>query len=176
MAVTDQHSAIQFGWVDPQEDPAVQRLELRTSIETPIDPRKIEMIYDRPSDTFYFLLFGRERPSVVVGGRDPISFLADPETGEFVGFHVEDFFAYAATEMPRLLEAVEIADLRGISRGQVRKERHKILGYRGRLRAWVHRMTWRIQIRTRSRRQAVVRGLIRDEALGFPAGSAALST
>lgn len=173
MAVTDQTPAVQLGWIDPREESAVEKLELRADISSPIDLRKIEMIYDRPSDTFSFLFYGRGRPSVVIGDGDPISSLADPETGELLGIQIEDFFAFAAVEHPQLLEAVEHADLRGITREQARKERAKILGYRGRLSGWVRQTSWRIKLRTRSRRRAVVGHLFNDDSFGISTGPVA---
>lgn len=171
MAVTEQPAAIQFGDIDPREESPVEQLKLQLNRHTMIDPLKIEMIYDHPSDTFSFLFYGRARPSVVVGDGDPLSLLADSETGELLGFQVENYFASAAVDYPQILETMEYADLRGITREQVQQKRHKILGYRGRLSAWARRTSWRIRMRTRSRRQAVVRRLINDDSFGLSVGS-----
>lgn len=167
MAVTEQPAAIHFGDVDPQEESPVEKLKLQMNGKTTIDPRQIEMIYDHPSDTFSFLFYGRGRPSVVVGDGDPVSFLADPETGELLGFQIENYFTSAAIDYPQILDAFEHADLRGITLEQVRKKRHLMLGYRGRLSAWARRTSWRVRMRTRSRRHAVVRRLINDDSFGL---------
>lgn len=47
----------------------------------------------------------------------------DPETDEVVGFHIEDFLAYAVKRRPVLLHALARAELHGVSAADVARMR-----------------------------------------------------
>lgn len=133
-----------------------------------IDPDKLVLSYDRPSDMLLIFLDGRERRSVVIAGQDYGFALVDPATNELVGVQIEDFLARAVKAQPHLIDLLNYAELRGMTIDEVRQERQAALGYGGRFQAWAEH-----EVRSRRRpaglrKQAAVRALLDDDRLGLP--------
>lgn len=95
-----------------------------------IDPTATVFDYDRTSDTLLVHFFGRGEPaiSVPIDGQEieSVFLLVHPMTDRVVGLHLEDFLSRCVPERPEYLDALDVADLRGITRDEVAALRHRI--------------------------------------------------
>jgi len=123
--------------IDPAEEPTIRRFRPKPTEASKVDPTKVVVSYDRPSDTLMIHLFGRQRDSVSVQAARNIYVLADPDTEEVVGVHVEGFLARMVRDAPEAIDILEHAELRGITPMEVRSLRSEALGRRQRLAAWL---------------------------------------
>ncbi|MDQ3692523.1 MAG: hypothetical protein M3464_02695 [Chloroflexota bacterium] len=165
MAVTTSPPGGSYDPIDPSEQPSIQEFEIRLPTVR-IDASKAVMTYDRLSDTFLLLLYGRERLWVATGGRSYIYALVDPTTEEFVGWQIEDFLARAVREEPGWVEVLGYAELLGMTVEDVRVVRHQVLGYRGRFLTWLRRALRSLVRKSRQQRQAIVDDLLTREPHG----------
>jgi hypothetical protein len=153
MAVMPSTSSRQFEPIDPNEKPPIQEFDIRLPTED-VDADKVVMTYDRLSDTLLLLFYGRDRLWVATGGASYLYALVDPTTEELVGWQIEDFLARAVKAEPRWVEALDYAELLGMTIADVREVRHQVLGYRGRFWSWLawarHSLTGRQQRRTKT--------------------------
>ncbi|MDQ3694492.1 MAG: hypothetical protein M3464_12825 [Chloroflexota bacterium] len=90
----------------------------------------------------------------------------DVDTDEVVGLQIEDYVIRAGREHSSLVELLDVADLLGMTVDDVRRERHRILGYRGRCKLWLRRMIERVTRRGESRKQHLIEGLLSEGPLG----------
>jgi hypothetical protein len=95
-----------------------------------IDPEKITISYDRPSDTLLVHLFGRGRPSISVPIDRYLYVMVDPDTEDVIGIHIEGFLAQAVPEHPQQIAILDFAELRGMTPGEVRALQRERLGLR----------------------------------------------
>jgi hypothetical protein len=93
-----------------------------------VDPDKVIIRYDRPSDTLLVHLFGRGRPSISVPVDRYLYVMVDPDTESIIGIHIEGFLAQAVKEHPRQIEILDYAELSGMTVGEVRTQQREILG------------------------------------------------
>ncbi len=84
-----------------------------------IDPSGAIISYDAPSDTLFVHLGGRGRPAISVETADEVFALADPATGEVVGFQIEGFAHRQLVAHPELGEALDATELHGITTDRV---------------------------------------------------------
>lgn len=84
-----------------------------------IDPSGAVISYDAPSDTLFVHLGGRGRPAVSIETADEVFALADPETGEVVGFQIEGFAHRQLVAHPEFGEALDATELHGITTDRV---------------------------------------------------------
>ena len=80
----------------------------------------------------------------------------DSNTDELVGLQIEDFLFSAVKDRPALITLLDHARLLGMTVAEVRHERQRALGYRGRLKLWIERMIEAVTRRGESNRQDVV--------------------
>lgn len=139
--------------INVYEEPEIETFNPTPPDLDAVDFSKVVVSYDRDSDTFIVQLFGRGRDTVSVGGPKFLYALVDPDTNECVGFHVEHFLAHHVRLCPRLLDMLEDADLRGISRDEVRALRHRLMSPRQRLESRLRRLS---RGRPEARKRAVV--------------------
>lgn len=84
-----------------------------------LDLNRLVISYDRDSDTLMLHFFGRRVPGVSVPIDDHLLVRLSRDRSTVIGLQIEGFLAHVARERPRLLRALECAELRGISREQV---------------------------------------------------------
>lgn len=88
-----------------------------------IDPSRIEVEYDRESDTFHVDLFGAGRRAKVLHVGSVVDLRLDPGTHVIVGYQIEGFLTAAVYRHPELLE---FAALAGISEAEIAAIRQRI--------------------------------------------------
>ena len=98
-----------------QQQPDDQWVRLHWPDSTVIDARRSVICYDHDSDTLFVHFHGRGRPAVSLLVGDYVYLLVDSRTDEVVGLQVEDVLTEAIDEHPILLDALSVAELRGIS-------------------------------------------------------------
>lgn len=80
---------------------------------------KLTFTYDAASDTMFVDFYGPGRPAVSVeierGDHDYVFQRVDLETQEVIGLQIEDFLAYAVYQDPYMLDALDFAELVGIT-------------------------------------------------------------
>jgi hypothetical protein len=91
-----------------------------------IDPDKVVVSYDRPTDTLFIHLYGRGREAVSEVGGDYWYTLVDLRTDEVLGFQIEDFLERAVAIDPELLELLEITEVDGRTAGELRRRGYPI--------------------------------------------------
>ena len=96
-----------------------------------LDLRRAVISYDRASDTLIVHLYGRGRPAVSVPSprplaRDFVFLRLDPKTDELVGIQVEDVLRLYAADHPEVLDLLERAELRGITREELARIRERL--------------------------------------------------
>jgi hypothetical protein len=131
-----------------------------------MDREQSDLIYDRPTDTMLVLPHGRDRASFAVNIVDSYFVLVDAKTEELIGIQIEDYLYRAVREDPFLVELLDYADLLGMTVEDVRHERHRVLGYRGRFKLWLERIGQGIARRNESRQQYLVDTLQNRGRLG----------
>lgn len=124
-----------------------------------VDISKVAFSYDRESDTLLLHLFGLGRQTVSVVGPRFLYALVDSDTEEFVGFHAEHFLAHFVRLHPELFDILDVAELRGISRQEIRSLRHRLFSPRQRLMARL-RQLWTVRPDTKKR--AVLKQFLDD--------------
>ncbi|MCA9879078.1 MAG: hypothetical protein KC442_14905 [Thermomicrobiales bacterium] len=114
--------------LDTVDEPVLRQIQPRPFRWDDVDPGKIAIAYDRPSDTLLIHLFGRGRPAVSVLVDRYLYALADPESDQIVGIHIEGFLAQAVKEHPQEIAVLDHAKLRGITPVEVWGLQRDILG------------------------------------------------
>jgi hypothetical protein len=100
-----------------------------------VDPERVDIRYDLPSDTLIMHLFGRGRGSVSVPIDRYLYVMVDPDTEEIIGIHIEGFLAQAVKEHPRHIDLLDFAELRGLTPADVRELQRPTVGI------W-HQVAW----------------------------------
>lgn len=165
MAITPEAEPEIVSRIDPAEEVNIRNFDLRMPAVSTFGPEG-ELIYDRPSDTMLILPHGRDRASFVVYVIDDFAVLVDVDTEEIVGFQIEDFLHSAVKAEPSLVELLKFADLQGMTFEDVRRERHRVLGYRGRFRVWLERMAGTVARRGEAHAHNVVEASLNRGRLG----------
>lgn len=91
-----------------------------------IDPAKVVISYDRDSDTLMVHLYGRGLPAVSIYRGDGWYMRWNREQERVVGLQLEGFLARAVLDHPDLLDALDVADLRGITLEEVARVRRDV--------------------------------------------------
>ena len=91
-----------------------------------IDLSRVVVSYDRESDTLMLHLRGRGQPGISVVADDGFYVRLDRDRKQILGFQIEGFLARVARERPELLDALDVAELRGISFKEVARLRREI--------------------------------------------------
>lgn len=84
-----------------------------------VDLGQVAMSYDRDSDMLLVHFGARGRAGVVDYIGDYLALLTDVESQDVVGVQIEDFLSTAVLDDPSLLNLLDLAELRGITREQV---------------------------------------------------------
>ncbi len=92
-----------------------------------IDAEKVFVSYDRESDSVTVHLFGTGIPGVSLNVTDEMMLRWDRDGERLVGFQIEHFLSRVAPEHPHLLDILDIAELRGITAGEVGEIRREIV-------------------------------------------------
>lgn len=126
-----------------------------------MDPDRFVVTYDRLSDTMYVHFFDRSPPAVSfplnTGESDYLYLRGDVETGQVVGFQIEDFLSYAVDRHPGLVDLLDMAELRGITPAEVAEVRRGPMAGGRRSRrccAWRTRTSRRRRGQCRSRQES----------------------
>jgi len=91
-----------------------------------LDSDAVVIAYDRISDTLMIHFFGRGRAATsvpvedTVDGRDLVFARLDRATDEVVGIQVEEFLDVYVKARPEMIKLLSVAELRGITRDDVR--------------------------------------------------------
>ncbi|MDQ3694837.1 MAG: hypothetical protein M3464_14610 [Chloroflexota bacterium] len=152
--------------IDPTEEAKIRQFDPRMPDFFAFGQVEAELIYDRPLDTMLILPHGRDRASFVFYLVDDYALLVDVDTEEVIGVQIEDFLHSAVNGEPSLVELFTFADLLGMTVEDVRRERHRVLGYRGRFKLWVKRVAGSIARRGESREQNLVEALVNRGRVG----------
>lgn len=107
---------------------AARDWEQRGDAETlgEIDPAKVVVSYDRDSDTLMVHLYGRGFPAVSIYRGDGWYMRWNREQGRVIGLQLEGFLAQAVWREPDLLDALDVADLRGITLEEIARVRCEV--------------------------------------------------
>ena len=97
-----------------------RRIDPKPLALSSLDPARIQISFDRRSDTLLIHLFGRDRDTISVPVAKYLYILVDPETQQVVGLHIEGFLAQAVKDIPDSIVLLDFAELRGISPAEVR--------------------------------------------------------
>lgn len=89
-----------------------------------IDPAKLDLgqvviSYDRESDTLMLFLDGRGEPGVTVPVDDHLLLRMDRDRMRVIAVQLEGFLASVVRDRPTLLDALDLAELRGITPAEV---------------------------------------------------------
>lgn len=114
--------------LDNSGEPVLRQFQPHSFRWADVDPDKIAISYDRPSDTLLIHQFGRGQPSVSVPIDRYLYALVDPETEHTLGIHIEGFLAQAVKEHPDEIALLDHAELRGITPIEVRVLQREVLG------------------------------------------------
>lgn len=166
MAITPDAKSESVSQLDSTEEAKIRQFDLRMPDFFTFSQAQAELIYDRPSDIMLILPYGRDRASFVHYVVDDYAVLVDVDTEEVIGVQIEDFLHSAVNAEPSLVELLTFADLLGMTVEDVRRERHRALGYRGRFKLWVERMAGSIARRGESHEQNLVEALLNRGRLG----------
>lgn len=109
--------------IDPLEEFVPREFHPQPFRPEDIDPAKVVVSYDRPSDTLLIHLFGRGLATVSVPVGRYLYLMVTPDTETIVGFHIEGFLGQAVKDNPAAIDLLEYAELRGITPAEVRKLR-----------------------------------------------------
>jgi hypothetical protein len=121
--------------IESVAEPVLRQIRPKPLNWDTIDPEKVVIRYDRPSDTLLVHLFGLGRSSISVPIDRYLYVMADPDSEEIIGIHIEGFLAQAVKEHPRQIDILDYAELRGMTPGEVRALQREILGIRHQLAA-----------------------------------------
>ena len=88
-----------------------------------VDFDQAVLTYDYESDTLMLHLTGRGQPGISVVVDDHLYARLDRERTKVIGLQIEGFLASVARKRPELLDALDVAELRGISLEEVARLR-----------------------------------------------------
>jgi hypothetical protein len=123
--------------IESVEEPVLRQMQPKPFHWEAVDPEKVVIRYDRPSDTLLVHLFGAGRPSVSVPIDRYFYVMVAPDTEEIIGIHIEGFLGQAVKEQPQRIEILDYAELRGMTPGEVRELQREVLGFRRQLAVWM---------------------------------------
>jgi hypothetical protein len=83
------------------------------------------LTYDHESDSLLLHQTGRGQPGISVLVDDHLYARLDRERTKVIGLQIEGFLASVARERPELLDALDVAELRGISLEEVARLRRE---------------------------------------------------
>ena len=90
---------------------------------------RFRFIYNALSDTMFIPFYDPIEPAASVpvnqGEMDYVFLRVNMETQEVIGFQVEHFLSYAVGQMTDLINALELADLHGITRDEVAETKRR---------------------------------------------------
>ena len=92
----------------------------------PFDPTHVVFSYDRESDTLMIHFYGRGLRGVSVHVQDGWYVRKDRDRQRVIGLQIEGFLARVVREDPWLLDALDLAELRGISLEEVARLRREM--------------------------------------------------
>jgi hypothetical protein len=122
------HAALSFlGSIDPEEEFVPRQIHPKPFQPEDIDPDKVVVSFDRPSDTLLIHLFGRGRQSVSVPVAKYLYVMVDPTSEMIIGIHIEGFLGQAIKDTPEAINLLDYAELRGITLAEVRELRRATL-------------------------------------------------
>jgi hypothetical protein len=98
---------------------------LRSEVDE-IDLSKLVLSYDRESDTLMVHFHGRGQPGVSRHVTDEFMIRLSPDRTKVVGVQIEHFLSLVVPEHPRMLDALDIAELRGITIEEVAQIRRDV--------------------------------------------------
>jgi hypothetical protein len=107
--------------IESGDEPVLREFHPKPVTWETVDPTRVLIRYDRPSDTLLMHLFGRDRSSVSVPIDRYLYVMVDPGTEETIGVHIEGFLAQAVKEHPRHIDLLDYAELRGLTMADVRE-------------------------------------------------------
>lgn len=112
-----------------QEEPGIQTFSPRWPATDEVRGL-LTFVYDRPTDTLFVDFYGRSLPAASIalewGDHDYAFARVDPETHGVVGLQIEEFLLHAESHNPWLLDALEYAELRGITPREVEELRRRL--------------------------------------------------
>jgi len=112
-----------------KQEPGIQTFSLRWPATVEVR-RQLKFVYDRPTDTLFVDFYGRSLPAASIalawGDHDYAFARVDPETHRVVGLQVEEFLMHAVSHNPWLLDALEYAELRGITPREIGELRRRL--------------------------------------------------
>jgi hypothetical protein len=149
-----------FTKVDPTEEPEIRQYRIQVPDSFTFSRPQSELVYDRPSDTMLVLFYGRYRVSFVDYVVGDYAVLLDINTDELVGLQIEDFLFSAVKDQPSLITLLDHAELLGMTVAEVRDERQRALGYRGRFKLWLERLVDEVSRRGESNQQDAVEEIL----------------
>ncbi|MGH2557712.1 MAG: hypothetical protein ACRDJH_01500 [Thermomicrobiales bacterium] len=91
-----------------------------------IDLNSLVLSFDRESDALMVHLYGRGQPGISHLVTDEFMIRFDPNHEKVIGIQIEHFLSLVVPEHPRLLDALDIAELRGISLEEVAQIRREV--------------------------------------------------
>jgi hypothetical protein len=91
-----------------------------------IDLSRVVVSYDRESDTLMLHLRGRGQPGISVVADEDVYVRLDRDRKQVLGSQTEGFLARVARERAQLLDALDVAELRGISLEEVARLRREM--------------------------------------------------
>ncbi|MDQ3412116.1 MAG: hypothetical protein M3509_08340 [Chloroflexota bacterium] len=166
MALTPDAKLESVSEIDLTEEAKIRQFDPRMPAFFAFGQVQAELIYDRPCDTMLILPHGRERAAFVFYVVDDYAVLVDVDTEEVIGIQIENFLYSAVNVVPSLVERLTFAGLLGMTVEDVRRERHRALGYRGRFKRWLKRMAGSIARHGESREQNLVEALVTRGRVG----------
>lgn len=119
--------------IESVAEPVLRQIHPKPLSWDTVDPEKVVIRYDRPSDTLLVHLFGRGRSSISVPVDRYLYVMVDPDTEGIIGIHIEGFLSQAVKEHPRNIDILDYAELRGMTPGEVRALQRETLGIRRQL-------------------------------------------
>ncbi|MEA2527795.1 MAG: hypothetical protein QOF73_5022, partial [Thermomicrobiales bacterium] len=106
-------------------DETTERVETLKTDRTKIDPDNVVFSYDRESDSLVIHLYGRGIPAVSILVTDELMLRWDRAAKRAVGLQINHFLSKVVLEHPEMIDALDVAELRGINPeeiGQIRRD------------------------------------------------------
>lgn len=110
----------------------METVNARPTIELPpismkeVDLSKAFLSFDRESDTLMIHLLPRGEPGITVFLDDHYAVRLDRSQKRLLGFQIEGFLIAVVREQPALLDALDVAELRGITLEEIALLRREI--------------------------------------------------
>jgi hypothetical protein len=104
---------------DPYESPVIREVHPKPFELDKLDPEKVVVDYDRPSDSLGIHLFGRYIDTMSVPATKNIYVMVALGSEESVGLHIEGFLSQMVEANPSSIELLSYAELRGITPAEV---------------------------------------------------------